>query len=121
MPELKLDQLAVAHLEPVSLSVAESELICISGESGSGKSLLLRAIADIIPHQGDVLLGDVAASSMTAPEWRRKVSLLPAESQWWSDDVADHFEQLLIRIMLVVISRLIDEIAGFEDENEVEF
>ena len=36
-------------------------------------------------------------------------------------DVADHFEQLLIRIMLAVISRLIDEIAGFEDENEVEF
>lgn len=36
-------------------------------------------------------------------------------------DVADHFEQLLIRIMLAVISQLIDEIAGFEDENEVEF
>ena len=36
-------------------------------------------------------------------------------------DAADHFEQLLIRIMLTVISRLIDEIAGFKDENEVEF
>ena len=37
------------------------------------------------------------------------------------EDVADHFEQLLIRIMLAVIQRLIDEIAGFKDENEVEF
>lgn len=36
-------------------------------------------------------------------------------------DAADHFEQLLIRIMLAVIQRLIDEIAGFKDENEVEF
>jgi hypothetical protein len=36
-------------------------------------------------------------------------------------DVADHFEQLLIRIMLAVISRLVDEIAGLKDENEVEF
>ncbi len=36
-------------------------------------------------------------------------------------DVADHFEHLLIRIMLVVIQQLIDEIAGFKDENEVEF
>ena len=36
-------------------------------------------------------------------------------------DVADHFEQLLIRIMLAVIQQLIDEIAGFKDENEVEF
>jgi hypothetical protein len=36
-------------------------------------------------------------------------------------DVADHFEQLLIRIMIAVISRLIDEVAGLNDENEVEF
>ncbi len=36
-------------------------------------------------------------------------------------DVADHFEQLLIRIMLSVISQLIDELVGFKDENEVEF
>ena len=36
-------------------------------------------------------------------------------------DVADHFEQLLIRIMLAVIQQLIDEIAGFKDDNEVEF
>ncbi len=36
-------------------------------------------------------------------------------------DVADHFEQLLIRIMLAVIQRLVNEIAGFNDENDVEF
>ena len=36
-------------------------------------------------------------------------------------DVADHFEQLLIRIMLAAIQQLIDEIAGLKDENEVEF
>jgi len=36
-------------------------------------------------------------------------------------DVADHFEQLLIRIMLAVISQLINELVGFKDENEVEF
>jgi len=36
-------------------------------------------------------------------------------------DVVNHFEQLLIRIMLAVIQQLIDEIAGFKDEDEVEF
>ncbi len=36
-------------------------------------------------------------------------------------DVVDHFEQLLIRIMLAVISQLIDKLVGFKDENEVEF
>ena len=35
-------------------------------------------------------------------------------------DVADYYEQLLIRIMLAAISQLIDEIAGFKDENKVE-
>ncbi len=36
-------------------------------------------------------------------------------------DVADQFEQLLIRIMLAVISQLRDEIAGFKNEDEIEF
>jgi len=36
-------------------------------------------------------------------------------------DVADYLKQLLIRIMLVAISQLVDEIAGFEDEDEVDF
>ena len=36
-------------------------------------------------------------------------------------DVADQFEQLLIRIMLAVISRLRAEIAVFKSEDEIEF
>jgi hypothetical protein len=36
-------------------------------------------------------------------------------------DVTDLFEQLLIRIMLAVISRLTNEIIGLKDEDEVEF
>jgi len=35
-------------------------------------------------------------------------------------DVADYYEQLLIRIMLAVISQLVNVIAGFKDENKVE-
>lgn len=91
MPELNLVDVHVAHLEPVSLQVSEGELLCISGESGSGKSLLLRAIADIIPHEGSVSLGDKPALSMSGPQWRREVGLLPAESQWWADSVNSHF------------------------------
>jgi len=36
-------------------------------------------------------------------------------------DVADHFEQLLIRILLAAISRLRDEIAGLENIDEKDF
>lgn len=36
-------------------------------------------------------------------------------------DVVDHFEQLLIRIMLTAISQLVNEIVGIDDESEVDF
>jgi hypothetical protein len=36
-------------------------------------------------------------------------------------DVADHFEQLMIRILLAAISRLRDEIAGLENIDEEDF
>jgi len=91
MPDLKLIDISVAHLEPVSLDVKAGELVCISGESGSGKSLLLRAIADIIPHEGQALLDGQSSLSMNGPKWRSQVALLPAESQWWDDSVASHF------------------------------
>jgi len=82
----------VAHVGPVNLEVAAAEIVCISGASGSGKSLLLRAVADIIPHQGQALLDAQAANSIAAPLWRRQVSLLPAENQWWHDTIHEHFE-----------------------------
>lgn len=91
MPELTLQDVCVAHVGPVNLHVNAAEIVCLSGGSGTGKSLLLRAVADLIPHAGSVLLDGQAADSMPAPQWRRQVGLLPAENQWWQDHVAEHF------------------------------
>lgn len=91
MPELTLQDVCVAHIGPVSLAVKAGEIVCLSGGSGTGKSLLLRAIADIIPHSGDAQLDGQAASAMQAPRWRKQVGLLPAENQWWQDHVREHF------------------------------
>jgi len=93
MSELTLQELRVAHIGPVNLQVGAGEIVCLSGQSGSGKSLLLRAIADIIPHTGMVLLDRRSALSVPAPQWRRQVGLLPAENQWWYDHVHEHFLQ----------------------------
>lgn len=93
MPELILQELCVAHVGPVNLQIRPGEIVCLSGQSGSGKSLLLRAIADLIPHTGVAMLDSQAASSMPAPHWRRLVGLLPAENQWWHDHISEHFEQ----------------------------
>lgn len=91
MPELTLQEMCVAHVGPVNVTIKPGEIVCLSGASGSGKSLLLRAIADIIPHTGLALLDTVTAESIPAPQWRKQVALLPAENAWWYDQIGEHF------------------------------
>lgn len=90
---LRLAGLAVGDLEGVTLDVAPGEVLCLSGPSGCGKSRLLRAVADLDPHEGEAWLGDTACSSLAAHQWRRRVRLVPAESQWWAERVGEHFAQ----------------------------
>lgn len=66
--------------------------MCLSGPSGAGKTLLLRAIADLDAHEGEVFLDGVECRSVNAALWRREVALLPAESQWWYDTVGEHYQ-----------------------------
>ncbi|SFX74594.1 ABC transporter ATP-binding protein [Marinospirillum alkaliphilum] len=88
---LRLQQLGSALLQPFSLNLRGGEICCLTGTSGSGKSRLLRALADLEPHQGEVWLDDQNQQQTPAHLWRLQVRLVPAESQWWSDEVADHF------------------------------
>lgn len=55
--------------------------------------MLLRAIADLIPHAGDAQLDELKCSEMKPSQWRRQVGYLPSESHWWSERVGDHFPQ----------------------------
>ena len=88
---LLVEALTTHQLGPYSLHISAGECASLSGPSGSGKSLLLRAIADLDPHDGRVLLNDTQSENIPAPQWRQKVCLLPADSQWWHDDVGSHF------------------------------
>ncbi len=94
MASLSLHSFKAPLLEPIDLQVAAGECISLSGPSGCGKTRLLRAIADLDPHQGDALLDTSLQSSMSGPAWRRQVGLLPAESFWWSNQVGEHFPEL---------------------------
>jgi len=78
-------------LEPIDLTLDNGECMAVMGPSGSGKSLFLRAIADLDSNDGEVILDDVERSSIPAPQWRRQVSYVPAEPGWWADDVGSHF------------------------------
>jgi ABC-type iron transport system FetAB ATPase subunit len=89
---LTLKALHRLHLQPIDLSIADGECIAITGSSGSGKSVLLRSIADLDPHEGDAALDDQPCSRMPAPAWRKLVAYVPAESGWWQDKVRPHFQ-----------------------------
>jgi ABC-type iron transport system FetAB ATPase subunit len=91
MAGLRLQGVTPRGLDAVDLELAAGERVFLSGPSGSGKTLLLRAIADLDPHPGEVWLDGVRRSALPAPEWRRRVTLLPAEAHWWADLVGDHF------------------------------
>jgi ABC-type iron transport system FetAB ATPase subunit len=88
---LALRGVSAGPLRDVSLEVGPGEIVCISGESGSGKSRLLRAIADLEAHEGEVAIGDDRCGAVAAHCWRGWVMLVPAESSWWGDTVIEHF------------------------------
>jgi phosphate-transporting ATPase len=79
------------HLAGIDLSVEPGTCVSVTGKSGAGKSVLLRMIADLDPHGGDVMLDGERCSSMPAPAWRRRVTYVAAESGWWARQVRDHF------------------------------
>lgn len=90
MPSFTLIQFQSRHLGPIDLTLDAGECIALTGSSGSGKTLLLRALADLDPHEGDVLLGGTFMSNLSSPDWRKRVGLLPTESHWWYPRVNQH-------------------------------
>ena len=85
--------LEIPGLSPLSFEVARGEVVAVSGPSGSGKTRLLRALADLDPHRGSVRWGERSCAAVPAPEWRRRVGLLPAEPRFWRPVVGQHFPQ----------------------------
>lgn len=90
-PLLQATDIGRLHLGPINLELHAGECLSIRGESGTGKSMLLRMLADLDPHEGRTFLQGQEATTMSATHWRRQVALLPAESQWWLERTGDHF------------------------------
>lgn len=89
---LKIERLQRRGLQSIDLEVPSGVCIAIRGQSGAGKSLLLRAIADLDPNTGNITLDGKERNLFAPHQWRRDVCYVPAESGWWLDDVKEHFE-----------------------------
>jgi putative ABC transport system ATP-binding protein len=90
-PLLQARDLRTKILKPASFSLAAGDCIAVKGPSGAGKTLLLRAIADLDPDRGLVSLEGRDRSTIPGPEWRRLVGYMPAELGWWAETVGEHF------------------------------
>lgn len=92
LPLLVVRDLRTPQIGPLSFELRPGELIQVSGVSGAGKSLLLRALADLDPASGTVLLDGRGRETFSPSNWRARVAYLAADSAWWGERVGDHFD-----------------------------
>jgi len=90
MSRLAVRDLVTPGVSATRLEIADGQCAMLSGPSGSGKSLLLRAIADLDPSSGEVWLDDIERAAIDAAAWRRQVSYVAADSAWWLEQVGGH-------------------------------
>lgn len=81
---LRVEQLNIMSLPPLTFSVPAGECLAIEGPSGIGKTRLLRAIADLDPADGYVFLDGGERREMPADRWRARVRYAAAEPGWWA-------------------------------------
>lgn len=74
----------------LSLQVESGEIVDLTGPSGSGKSSLLTAMAQLNPHaSGDLTLQGRPASAFTPQQWRTQVTYLPQQAILTGGTVAE--------------------------------
>jgi iron complex transport system ATP-binding protein len=66
-----------AVLNDVSLSLSRGHLVALVGPNGAGKTTLLRALAGLLPSQGEIHVGGDALSSLSLRERARRFAYLP--------------------------------------------
>ena len=64
-------------LRELSLRIPGGSRLGLIGPNGSGKTTLLRAVAGLVPHQGEIRVGDAAGDSLSRQELARRIALVP--------------------------------------------
>jgi iron complex transport system ATP-binding protein len=64
-------------LRGLSLRIPGGSRLGLIGPNGSGKTTLLRAVAGLVPHQGEIRVGDAAGDSLSRRQLARRIALVP--------------------------------------------
>ncbi|HET9971339.1 MAG TPA: ABC transporter ATP-binding protein [Streptosporangiaceae bacterium] len=72
-----LDRTPILH--GVSCSAGSGGWLALIGPNGAGKTTLLRAVAGLLPHRGEVLLGGGGAGLLSGRDRARLIAYVPQE------------------------------------------
>jgi iron complex transport system ATP-binding protein len=64
-------------LTGLGLAIAGGSRLGLIGPNGSGKTTLLRAIAGLVPYQGEIRIGDDPGGSLSRRELARRIAMVP--------------------------------------------
>lgn len=67
-------------LHSVDLEARPGEVLALLGPNGAGKSTLLKALAGLVPYEGDVTLGDADLGSLGPRQRARRIAYVPQRS-----------------------------------------
>ena len=70
MLKLKIDGLSCSIkskeiLKDITVSFQQGEMAAVLGRNGAGKTTFIRCIADLIPHQGSIVLEEESVTNLT--------------------------------------------------------
>jgi len=68
------------RLEDVSVSVQAGQILALIGPNGAGKSTFMKAVAGILPSQGELLLQGQPAENLSRRERARRLAYVPQHS-----------------------------------------
>lgn len=80
-------------LRDINLSVNSGEFVCITGETGSGKSTLVGMLTKLIePNSGTIKIGGLNINSIPLGVLRKRVSIVPQESNLISGTIMENIK-----------------------------
>jgi iron complex transport system ATP-binding protein len=67
-------------LQDVNARVSAGEILALVGPNGAGKSTLMKAMAGLLPYQGEVLVNGASAQALSHRERARRLAYVPQHS-----------------------------------------